>query len=297
MFAPPDHAVPLNDHFQWWSFVDGADWRHPLGPDSSIEGKEKFPVVQIAYEDAVAYAQWAGKRLPTEAEWEFAARGGLTGQLYPWGDEFNEGGKWMANSHQGHFPHHDSAADSFVGIAPVAQFSPNGYGLHDVGGNVWEWVSDWYRPDYYAQLGCRRRCRSQSDGARLLRSIPLNPACRSACIAADRFSAPINIARATWWARAAKEKSAPARTISASAACKRLEQRVSQLTRRHDMKASIRVAALGALLFTASAFADDPDFSKLDADGDKSISKEEAKAHADIAAAGSTSLTPTRMDL
>ena len=152
VFAPPDHAVPLNDHFQWWSFVDGADWRHPLGPESSIEGKAKFPVVHIAYEDALAYAHWAGKRLPTEAEWEFAARGGRTGQLYPWGDEFNEGGKWMANSHQGHFPHHDSAADAFIGIAPVAQFSPNGYGLYDVGGNVWEWVSDWYRPDYYAEL-------------------------------------------------------------------------------------------------------------------------------------------------
>lgn len=152
VFAPPDRAVPLDNPLRWWSFVRGADWRHPLGPNSSIEGKENFPVVQIAYEDAVAYAQWAGKRLPTEAEWEFAARGGLAGQLYPWGDEFNQGGKWMANSHQGHFPDHDSAADSFGGIAPVAQFPANGYGLHDVAGNVWEWVSDWYRPDYYAQL-------------------------------------------------------------------------------------------------------------------------------------------------
>ena len=152
VFAPPDHAVPLNDHFQWWSFVDGANWRHPLGPTSSIEGKEHFPVVQIAYEDAEAYAKWAGKRLPTEAEWEFAARGGLTGQLYPWGDEFKAGDQWMANSHQGHFPHHDSGADAFVGIAAVGQFRPNGYGVHDVAGNVWEWVSDWYRPDYYGQL-------------------------------------------------------------------------------------------------------------------------------------------------
>lgn len=162
VFAPPDHAVPLNDHFQWWSFVDGADWRHPLGPDSSIESKEQFPVVQVAYEDALAYAQWAGKRLPTEAEWEFAARGGLSGQLYPWGDDFNQGGKWMANSHQGHFPDHDSAADAFHGIAPVGQFAANGYGLHDVAGNVWEWASDWYRPDYYAQLAAGGVARNPS---------------------------------------------------------------------------------------------------------------------------------------
>jgi len=152
VFAPPDHEVPLNDHFQWWAYVDGADWRHPLGPQSSIQGKEHFPVVHIAYEDAEAYARWAGKRLPTEAEWEFAARGGLAGRLYPWGDEFTQDGKWMANSHQGHFPNVDTGADAFVGIAAVAQYPANGYGLYDVGGNVWEWVSDWYRPDYYGVL-------------------------------------------------------------------------------------------------------------------------------------------------
>jgi formylglycine-generating enzyme len=152
VFAPPDHAVPLNDHFQWWAFVNGADWRHPNGPGSSIKGKEKFPVVHIAYEDAQAYAKWAGKRLPTEAEWEFAARGGLSGALYPWGNNLKEGDQWMANIHQGNFPHVDTGADAFVGIAAVAQFPSNGYGLHDVGGNVWEWTSDWYRPDYYGQL-------------------------------------------------------------------------------------------------------------------------------------------------
>jgi formylglycine-generating enzyme len=108
--------------------------------------------VHVAYEDAVAYATWAGKRLPTEAEWEFAARGGLTGQVYPWGNAFRKDGQWMANSHQGHFPDRDTGDDRFTGIAPVAQFPANGYGLYDVGGNVWEWVSDWYRPDYYAQL-------------------------------------------------------------------------------------------------------------------------------------------------
>lgn len=152
VFSPPSHAVPLNDHFQWWAFVNGADWRHPRGPGSSIEGRPTDPVVHVAYEDAVAYATWAGKRLPTEAEWEFAARGGLSGAVFPWGNQFRVEGKWMANSHQGHFPHHDSADDRFNGVAPVAQFPPNGYGLYDVGGNVWEWVSDWYRPDYYAEL-------------------------------------------------------------------------------------------------------------------------------------------------
>jgi len=152
VFSPPDHAVPLTNYSQWWAFVPGANWRHPQGPGSSIEGKAGLPVVHVTYEDAAAYADWAGKRLPTEAEWEFAARGGLAGQLYPWGNEFMPGGKWMANIHEGHFPDHDSGADSFVGIAKVAQFPPNGYGLYDVGGNVWEWVSDWYRPDYYSRL-------------------------------------------------------------------------------------------------------------------------------------------------
>ncbi len=152
IFTPPDHAVPLDNPFRWWSYVKGANWRHPLGPDSSIEGMDAFPVVHVAYADALAYATWAGKRLPTEAEWEFAARGGLTGQVFPWGNEFRQQDRWMANSHQGHFPDHDSGDDHFMGIAPVARFPANGYGLHDVGGNVWEWVSDWYRPDHYAQL-------------------------------------------------------------------------------------------------------------------------------------------------
>ena len=152
VFSPPDHAVPLNDHFQWWSYVKGANWRHPLGPRSSIAGKEQFPVVHIGYPDAQAYAVWAGKRVPTEAEWEFAARGGLTGQRFPWGDTFEREGKALANTHQGHFPDHDTGEDGFTGIGPVARFSPNGYGLYDVAGNVWEWVSDWYRPDYYAEL-------------------------------------------------------------------------------------------------------------------------------------------------
>jgi formylglycine-generating enzyme required for sulfatase activity len=151
VFTPTAKPVVLNDYFQWWSYVPGANWRHPTGPDSNIAGQEKYPVVQIAYEDAAAYAKWAGKRLPTEAEWEFAARGGQTGKLYPWGDELNPGGKWMANIWEGHFPVKDTGADGWVGLAPVAQFPANAYGLYDVAGNAWEWCSDWYRVDTYAR--------------------------------------------------------------------------------------------------------------------------------------------------
>jgi formylglycine-generating enzyme required for sulfatase activity len=151
VFTPPEEPVPLDSHFRWWAYVPGANWRHPLGPDSSIDGQALLPVVHVAYEDALAYAAWAGKRLPTEAEWELAARGGLSGKVFPWGDEFQPDHRWMANSHQGSFPDHDTGADAHVGVAPVGQYAANGYGLYDVGGNVWEWVSDWYRPDYYAQ--------------------------------------------------------------------------------------------------------------------------------------------------
>jgi sulfatase modifying factor 1 len=152
VFSPPKDPVPLNDHLQWWSYVKGASWRHPTGPSSSIVGRGNYPVVQIAYPDAEAYAKWAHKRLPTEAEWEFAARGGLAGKLYDWGDDFKPQGKWMANTHQGHFPDTDTGTDGYVGLAPVAMFPPNGYGLYDMAGNVWQWTADWYRPDYYAHL-------------------------------------------------------------------------------------------------------------------------------------------------
>jgi formylglycine-generating enzyme len=152
VFSPPDHRVSLDNHLQWWSYVPGANWRHPLGPNSDLKGKDNYPVVHIAYEDAQAYAKWAGKRLPTEAEWEFAARGGLAGKPFVWGDEFRPHGKWMANTHQGQFPVKDTGEDGFVGIAPVAQFPPNNYGLYDMAGNVWQWTTDWYRPDYYQQL-------------------------------------------------------------------------------------------------------------------------------------------------
>jgi sulfatase modifying factor 1 len=152
VFTPPKHAVPLDTHFRWWSYVSGANWRHPLGPGSDLKGRDEFPVVHVAYEDAEAYARWAGKRLPTEAEWEFAARGGLSGQVYPWGNEFLVDGKFMANTHQGHFPDEDTQADAHRGIGKVGSYPANGYGLFDVAGNVWEWTSDWYRPDYYADL-------------------------------------------------------------------------------------------------------------------------------------------------
>ncbi|MFH7012531.1 formylglycine-generating enzyme family protein [Flavobacterium sp. FlaQc-52] len=154
IFTPTPAAVNLNNFLQWWSYVGGADWKHPEGPQSSIKGKEKYPVVHITYEDAAAYAKWAGKRLPTEAEWEFAARGGKTGNLYAWGNTLKPNGKFQANIYQGHFPikDGDTGEDGFKGIAPTAQFEPNTYGLYDIGGNVWEWVNDWYSVDYYQTL-------------------------------------------------------------------------------------------------------------------------------------------------
>jgi formylglycine-generating enzyme len=155
VFTPPPEPVPLHNALQWWRYVPDANWRHPAGPGSTIAGLEKYPVVQVAYADAAAYATWAGKRLPTEAEWEFAARGGAAGNLYAWGNELRENGRFHANIHQGVFPVTDTGEDGFAGLGPVAQFSPNAYGLFDVAGNVWEWTSDWYHPDYYATLAAQ----------------------------------------------------------------------------------------------------------------------------------------------
>jgi len=152
VFSAPPAAVTLDAPSQWWRYVPGASWRHPEGPGSSIDDRMDHPVVHVAYDDALAYAAWAGKRLPTEAEWEFAARGGLEGKEFAWGDEFRPRGRFKANTFQGRFPDANTAADGYRHTAPVRAFEANGYGLHGVAGNVWEWVADWYRPDYYADL-------------------------------------------------------------------------------------------------------------------------------------------------
>jgi formylglycine-generating enzyme required for sulfatase activity len=148
VFHMTNGPVSLDDYRNWWSYVPGAQWRRPQGPGSNTRGRRDHPVVHIAWEDAEAYAHWAGKELPTEAEWEFAARGGLEGATFAWGNEHFPDGKAMANSWQGEFPWQNLELDGFAGTSPVGSFPPNGYGLYDMTGNVWEWTSDWYSPTH-----------------------------------------------------------------------------------------------------------------------------------------------------
>lgn len=149
VFTPPPKGVEVRSVQDWWKAVPGARWRHPEGPGSNLVGREHHPVVHVCWHDAAAYAQWTGKRLPTEAEWEYAARGGLDRKAFCWGDELLPGGKWQANIWQGPFPYENTQSDGFDRTAPVASFPPNGYGLYDMAGNVWEWCADWYLPNYY----------------------------------------------------------------------------------------------------------------------------------------------------
>jgi formylglycine-generating enzyme required for sulfatase activity len=158
VFVGTDAPVSLSDYSKWWRFVPGANWQHPQGPDSNLVGKDNHPVVQVSYEDAQAYARWAGKRLPTEAEWEFAARGGLEQKDFSWGNEKNPDGKQMANIWDNQAKPFPVVTDAKVqvGTSPVGQYAANGYGLYDMAGNVWQWVGDWYRADYFqtqASLG------------------------------------------------------------------------------------------------------------------------------------------------
>ncbi|MBV8612157.1 MAG: formylglycine-generating enzyme family protein [Acetobacteraceae bacterium] len=175
VFFMPTGPVRMADIHSRWAYVPGADWRHPDGPGSTLEGRERQPVVHVAFEDAAAYAAWAGKALPTEAEWEFAARGGLDGAVFCWGDEFTPGGRYMANTWQGQFPYQDRGADGFTGRAPVGSFPPNGYGLYDMAGNVWQWTSDWYS-DRHPPAGSA--CCDPRGGAESLSYDPAQPEIR-----------------------------------------------------------------------------------------------------------------------
>jgi formylglycine-generating enzyme len=166
VFERPAAPVDMSNHFNWWRYVPGANWRHPLGPRSELNGRARHPVVHVAYEDAQAYAAWAGKALPTEAEWEFAARGGLDGADYAWGDALAPNGTAMANTWQGRFPYH--AEDGSGATTPVGEFAPNGYGLLDMIGNVWEWTTDWYAARHDAAPSC-------CDGARKASADPRAP--------------------------------------------------------------------------------------------------------------------------
>lgn len=160
VFKAPIHPVSLKELSNRWAFTTGANWQHPEGPNSTIKGRENHPVVHVSFDDATAYASFVGKRLPTEAEWEYAARGGLNNMRYPWGNEFKVFGKHMANTFQGQFPHKQTAEDGYAGTSPVKSFPANGYGLFDMAGNVWQWTSDWYRDDNHEHNAKLSSCKN-----------------------------------------------------------------------------------------------------------------------------------------
>ena len=168
VFLPPTEAVPLTDYRRWWKYMPGACWKHPEGPDTDLRGREQHPVVHVAHADALAYAQWAGKALPTEAEWEYAARGGLDGAPYAWGYAFTPRGQHLANTWQGEFPWHNLAEDGYAGTSPVGAFPPNSYGLYDLIGNVWEWTADEFTARHQPGKGCCTPARAGSTRARMV---------------------------------------------------------------------------------------------------------------------------------
>lgn len=154
VFEPPRGRVDMRSAYNWWTYVPGADWRHPRGPRTSLKGIWDHPVVHVGFEDAEAYARWSGKELPTEAEWEFASRGGLDGAEFVWGDELMPGGRILANTWQGDFPHQNLLSDGYAWTSPVGAYPANGYGLHDMAGNVWQWTTDWYQEHKRMEGGC-----------------------------------------------------------------------------------------------------------------------------------------------
>lgn len=174
VFVPPQRPVPLDNHYQWWHYIPGANWRHPEGPGSSLQGRERHPVVHVVWEDVAAYADWAGKALPTEVEWERAARGGLEGADFAWGDELHPGGQLLANTWHGDFPYRNTGEDGYERTSPVGAFPPNGYGLYDLIGNVWEWTADWWTDHDTLRMDCctaEARSVDPQDAARLPRKV------------------------------------------------------------------------------------------------------------------------------